>query len=248
MRTIFISDLHLHESRPDITRAFFRFLEEDCQNPEKKTRALYILGDFFEAWIGDDASSTLISTVKEHLKSTSESGLALYIMHGNRDFLIGQDFCNDVGATLIHDGYIFQNEKGPVLLMHGDSLCIQDKEYQAFRNLVRNPDWQRTFLSKSIPERLAIAKGLRKQSQEASTSKATYIMDVDAEEVTRQLYQADTNTMIHGHTHRPQVHSLNAPENGKRYVLGDWDKEGWMIIANPSGLTLERFPITLSPT
>lgn len=243
MRTVFISDLHLSEERPDITRALFRFIDAECINSPEKTDAFYILGDFFEAWIGDDAQSPLISDVKNSLKAISTAGINLYLMHGNRDFLIGNSFCDDIGATLITDGSVIELNGEPVLLMHGDILCTQDTDYLTFREMVRNPLWQRAFLEKSIVERIEIAQQLRQKSQESAGDKASYIMDVDDSEVTKQLNTRNIKTMIHGHTHRPAVHNLTDPEQGRRIVLGDWDKYGWMLIADSSGLTLNKFPI-----
>ncbi len=246
MRTVFISDLHLTEKRPDITRAFFSFIKRECINSDTPTSALYILGDFFEAWIGDDCSTLLAEDVKTHLESITNAGIDLYIMHGNRDFLIGQSFCNDIGAQLIQDGTIIHLDEKPVLLMHGDTLCTQDVQYLAFREVVRNPAWQHDFLSKPISERQAIAQQLRQKSQESAADKSEYIMDVDQQEAAKRLNASHCNLLIHGHTHRPAVHPLTSPEGGYRYVLGDWDKYGWMIVANDSDIELSKFQITPS--
>ena len=165
-------------------------------------------------------------------------------MHGNRDFLIGQSFCSDVDAQLIDDGRIIQLNNKPVILMHGDTLCTQDVQYLAFRDIVRNPAWQHDFLSKPISERLAIAQQLRQKSQESAADKSEYIMDVDQTEVSKKLNANQCDTLIHGHTHRPAIHSLTNPAGGHRYVLGDWDEHGWMIVADKSGIELSKFPIT----
>ncbi|MBV1922210.1 MAG: UDP-2,3-diacylglucosamine diphosphatase [Pseudomonadales bacterium] len=246
MRTVFISDLHLTEKRPDITRAFFSFIQRECINSDAPTSALYILGDFFEAWIGDDCSSALIKEVKAHLKTITDADIDLYIMHGNRDFLIGQSFCEDIGAQLIDDSTIVHLNEKPIVLMHGDTLCIQDTQYQAFREIVRNPAWQADFLSKPVSERLEIAQALRQKSQESATDKSEYIMDVDEQEVSTTLNNKRCDTLIHGHTHRPATHTLTNPEGGCRYVLGDWDKYGWMIVADSSSIELSKFLITQS--
>ena len=244
MRTVFISDLHLTEKRPDITQALFCFIQRECINSDTPTSALYILGDFFEAWIGDDCSTPLAEEVKAHLKAITDAGIDLYIMHGNRDFLIGQSFCSDIGGQLIPDGTIIHLDEKPVLLMHGDTLCTQDVQYLAFREVVRNPLWQQDFLSKPISERLSIAQELRRKSQESAADKAEFIMDVDQQEVTKRLDASHCNLLIHGHTHRPATHTLTNPANGHRYVLGDWDKYGWMIVASDSDIELSKFQIT----
>ena len=244
MRSIFISDLHLTEKRPDITRAFFSLITRECTHSDTPISALYILGDFFEAWIGDDVSSPLVDDVKAHLKTITDAGIDLYIMHGNRDFLIGQTFCDDIGAQLIDDGTIIQLNGKPVLLMHGDTLCTQDIQYLAFRDIVRNPAWQHDFLSKPISERLAIAQQLRQKSQESAADKSEYIMDVDQTEVSKKLNGNQCDILIHGHTHRPATHTLTNPESSHRYVLGDWDKFAWIIVADESGIELSKFQIT----
>lgn len=243
MRTLFISDLHLTEKRPDITRAFFHFIDKECIGSSVPTEALYILGDFFEAWIGDDASNPLIEEVKDQLKQISRADIKLYIMHGNRDFLIGEAFCNEVGATLIEDGCIINLNSEPVILMHGDTLCTQDTDYLAFRQMVRDPNWKQAFLNKPISERLTIAQQLRKKSQDSASDKEEYIMDVDKEEVSREMQSKNCRTLIHGHTHRPSTHNIHEPNSGTRYVLGDWDKYGWMIVADEKGINLSSFPI-----
>jgi len=243
MRTVFISDLHLTEKRPDITQALFSFIQRECINSDRATSALYILGDFFEAWIGDDCSTPLVEEVKVHLKTITNAGIDLYIMHGNRDFLIGQSFCNDIGAQLIEDGTIIHLNKQPVILMHGDTLCTQDIQYLAFREVVRNPSWQHDFLSKPISERLNIAQELRRKSQESAADKSEYIMDVDPLAVEKTLDANHCSILIHGHTHRPATHPLTTPKGGCRYVLGDWDKYGWMIEANDESIELSKFRI-----
>ncbi|OUS07023.1 UDP-2,3-diacylglucosamine diphosphatase [Gammaproteobacteria bacterium 42_54_T18] len=244
MRTVFISDLHLTEKRPDLTQALFSFIDRECINSDTPTSALYILGDFFEAWIGDDISSPLTEKVKAHLKTITDAKIDLYIMHGNRDFLIGQSFCNDIGAQLIKDGTIIHLDEKPVVLMHGDTLCTQDVQYLAFRDVVRNPSWQHDFLSKPISERLNIAQELRRKSQESAADKSEYIMDIDQRAVEETLSASRCSILIHGHTHRPAVHPLTNPEGGCRYVLGDWDKYGWMIVANDANIKLSKFQIT----
>ncbi len=240
MRCLFISDLHLEEERPAISRAFFHFLKHDAANAD----ALYILGDFFESWIGDDDSSPLISNVKQALKTLSDRGCALYFMHGNRDFLVGQDFCDNVGATLLSDPTIIELDGEATLLMHGDSLCTGDAEYMQFREMARSPAWQQQVLSKSLNERRALAKQLRMASSEANSNKAEDIMDVTPAEVLEQLRQHNCHRLIHGHTHRPARHALTLDgKPGERIVLGDWDQRGWVLESTPGKLELRHFRI-----
>lgn len=240
MHCLFISDLHLEEERPAISRAFFHFLEHDAANAD----ALYILGDFFESWIGDDDSSPLIDAVKQALKALSERGCQLYFMHGNRDFLVGQDFCKAIGATLLCDPTVIELDGEPTLLMHGDSLCTGDAEYMQFREMARSPAWQQQVLSKSLDERRALATQLRMASSEANSNKAEDIMDVTPQEVLEQLRQHGCRRLIHGHTHRPARHALTLDGRAaERIVLGDWDQRGWVLESRPGQLTLRDFPI-----
>ena len=240
MRCLFISDLHLDDERPAISRAFFHFLERDAAGAD----ALYILGDFFESWIGDDDSSPLIDAVTQALKTLSERGCRLYFMHGNRDFLVGRDFCEAIGATLLNDPTVIDLDGEPTLLMHGDSLCTGDAEYMQFREMARSPAWQQQVLSKSLDERRALAQQLRMASSEANSNKAEDIMDVTPEEVLEQLRQHSCRRLIHGHTHRPARHALTLDGSAaERIVLGDWDQRGWVLESLPGQLTLRDFPI-----
>lgn len=226
MTTRFISDLHLEESRPDITDAFLAFLNDKAMGIE----ALYILGDFFEAWIGDDERTPLQNRIAEALREVSNSGTALYLMHGNRDFLIGEDFCNRCGATLLPDPVVVNLYGTPTLLMHGDSLCTADQEYQKFRANMRNQQWQQMFLQRSLADRQMVARQLREISMAKNQGKAETIMDVTPEEVVREMESHGVQRLIHGHTHRPAIHELTA--NGRparRIVLGDWDTHVWWL-------------------
>ncbi|MYL26920.1 MULTISPECIES: UDP-2,3-diacylglucosamine diphosphatase [Halomonadaceae] len=228
MTTRFIADLHLEESRPDITNAFLGFLPAYAHNID----ALYILGDFFEAWIGDDEHTPLQETVAEALQAVTATGTALYLMHGNRDFLIGQDFCDRVGATLLDDPTVIDLHGEPTLLMHGDSLCTTDEEYQKFRATMRNPQWQKAFLQRPLADRQTVARQMREISQAKNQGKEQTIMDVTPEEVVADMERHGVQQLIHGHTHRPAVHELEA--NGapaRRYVTGDWHEKAWYIEA-----------------
>ena len=230
MTTLFISDLHLEESRPDITEAFLRFLDEKASGVEQ----LYILGDFFEAWIGDDERTPLQEKIAAALRKLSDSGTEIFLMHGNRDFLIGQDFCDRAGAILLDDPTVIDLHGTPTLLMHGDSLCTADVEYQKFRANMRNPQWQQMILQRPLEDRQQMARQLREISMAKNQGKEEFIMDVTPEEVVRDMEKHSVQRLIHGHTHRPAVHELTA--NGspaKRIVLGDWDKNVWWLEAQP---------------
>jgi len=232
----FISDLHLDEKRPALCEAFFHYLE---QLPSD-TEALYILGDFFEAWIGDDDDSVFHRRIMQKLKEKTASGLPIYFMHGNRDFLVGKFFELHTGCILLNDPFILQYHGKNYLLMHGDSLCTDDTAYQQFRTYIRNPLTQAELLKKSLPERRAIAQQLREKSQSVNQDKNYDIMDVNGDEVLRTLQQFDVNTLIHGHTHRPAVHDL--ANNCKRIVLGDWhDAIAWEVVMTENDISLHSF-------
>lgn len=240
MATLFISDLHLDPARPDVAQAFFRFMEDEAPQAE----ALYILGDFFEAWIGDDLQHPFVDSVKQSLRTLTDKKTPVYLMHGNRDFLIGDQFCKETGCKLIEDPTLIELYGQKVLLMHGDTLCTQDIDYLAFRSMVRNTAWQKDFLSKSLQERLAIAESIRAASKEKTSELQYEIMDVTQSEVEKVMTQQNVQLMIHGHTHRPAVHQLEV--NGKtaeRVVLGDWHAVGWMLSFDGSGYKLADFEL-----
>ncbi len=230
MSTLFISDLHLEESRPDITDAFLAFLNNRAMGVER----LYILGDFFEAWIGDDERTPLQQQIAAALKALADSGTDVVLMHGNRDFLIGEEFCKRAGATLLDDPTVVDLYGTPTLLMHGDSLCTADVEYQKFRANMRNPQMQKMMLARPLEDRQKMARQLRDMSMAKNQGKAETIMDVTPEEVVREMETHGVQRLIHGHTHRPAIHQLQA--NGKdahRIVLGDWDENVWWLEAAP---------------
>ncbi|UZE94675.1 UDP-2,3-diacylglucosamine diphosphatase [Alkalimarinus alittae] len=241
MTTLFISDLHLEEKRPEIIEAFFNFLDTKAQGID----ALYILGDFFEAWIGDDENTPLQLSVKQKLKAVSESGTQLFLMHGNRDFLMGPLFCEETGAQLLEDPSVVNLYGQDILLMHGDSLCTHDLEYMKFRKNMRDEQWQTLFLKRSLPERQLVAQQLRTISQAKNKGKAQEIMDVTPSEVVSSLKKHGVDILIHGHTHRPAVHKFEIDSKAaKRIVLGDWDKYVWYIEANDSGkIALINYPL-----
>ena len=230
MTTLFISDLHLEESRPDITGAFLRFMNEEAPRAEH----LYILGDFFEAWIGDDEHTPLQEQVAAALRTLSGNGTRIFLMHGNRDFLLGEDFCARAGATLLDDPTLIDLYGTPTLLMHGDSLCTADVEYQKFRANMRNPKTQKLILARPLKDRQQMARQLREMSMATNSDKAEDIMDVTPDEVVRVMEAHDVPRLIHGHTHRPAEHTLKVNiKTAKRIVLGDWDKNLWWLEANP---------------
>ncbi|QFT54551.1 UDP-2,3-diacylglucosamine diphosphatase [Microbulbifer sp. THAF38] len=240
MSIYFISDLHLDESRPEITQAFFDFL----RGPAAGAEALYILGDFFEAWIGDDDDAPLINEVVRELSHYSGTGVELYLMHGNRDFLLGADFALRTGAILLQDPTTLTLAGQQVLLMHGDSLCTRDEEYMAFRRQARDPNWQQGLLAKPLEERRAIAAQIRAASKAMNSRKAEDIMDVTPEEVEKVMREYNANTLIHGHTHRPGRHPFSIDDApAERIVLGDWDHNAWCLKANGETLELMHWPI-----
>ncbi|WIO73166.1 UDP-2,3-diacylglucosamine diphosphatase [Porticoccaceae bacterium LTM1] len=238
MTTLLISDLHLAPERPAITKAFYDFLE----NEASKAEALYILGDLFEAWVGDDDPSEFLADVISKLRKLSDSGTRLYFLHGNRDFLVGKRFAKAAGCILLPEHHVIDLYGDKVLLLHGDTLCTKDIDYQRFRRKVRNPIG--TWLLTRIPlkKRLQIAADWRAKSMQANSNKASNIMDVTPDEVERLLRKYGVSKMVHGHTHRPGRHHHN---NGERIVLGDWEDYGWCLRARNNGsLELESFPIT----
>lgn len=229
MSTLFISDLHLHETRPQITRAFFHFLQTQASGAEQ----LYILGDFFDAWIGDDDDNALNAEIATELKKLSSAGTQIFLMHGNRDFLLGEKFAAQAGAQLIAEGTVIDLYGCPTLLLHGDDLCTDDKDYIAFRQQVRSPQWQQQILAQPLAARRALAAQLREKSQAMNSLKAEDIMDVSQADVIRVMQNAEVTRLIHGHTHRPARHTLEVNlKSAERIVLGDWHDLGWVIVAD----------------
>lgn len=235
---LFISDLHLDPSRPAITKLFLRFLREQRNQAE----ALYILGDLFEAWIGDDAVGP-DEPVLATLRAFSEQ-VPTYFMHGNRDFLIGERFAELTGITLLADPTVVDLYGVPTLLMHGDSLCTDDVQYQQFRQMVRNPQWQAFFLAKTIPERLEMARMARSESGARNQQIDDYLMDVNQQAVEAEMQRHGITRLIHGHTHRPAVHHFELDgRTHTRVVLGDWYDQGSVLRVTADGLKLEGLPL-----
>ncbi|WNO07666.1 UDP-2,3-diacylglucosamine diphosphatase [Teredinibacter sp. KSP-S5-2] len=240
MTTYFISDLHLSEATPKLYEAFCSFVDSIAKDAD----ALYILGDFFDAWVGDDDDSEICQTVKKQLKQYTDAGLTIYFMVGNRDFLLGETFAQQTGVTLLEDPSIVEIEGQTLMLMHGDSLCIDDFEYMQFRAQVRNPLWQQQALAMPLEQRRAIAAQMRNQSKTMNSNKAEDIMDVNNNTVINLLAAKNVFTLVHGHTHRPDVHTIEMPGmKAKRYVLGDWGDKGWYIKAENGELELVSFDI-----
>lgn len=237
---LFISDLHLDPSRPGITRLFLNFLATRA----REASALYILGDLFEAWIGDDDPEPEHRLVIEHMRSLVDRGTPVYLLHGNRDFLIGHTFAERSGCTLLPDPSHIELFGTPAIIMHGDTLCTDDTDYQQFRDMVRDPVWQQDFLHKPISERQAIARQLRETSRERTRHKAEYITDVNTDAVADAMRDAAVLLLIHGHTHRPAIHDFTLDHHpAQRIVLGDWYEQGSVLVCNRQGCRLEILSI-----
>lgn len=232
MNKIFISDLHLEESRPDIADIFFQFL----QQVTKEARELYILGDFFEVWIGDDDLSPFNKTVQKALKAATSQGLPIYLMHGNRDFLLGKHFLKATGCQLLPDEHVVDLFGIPTLLMHGDTLCTHDIKYLKFRKKTRHWLVKKLIMLKSLATRRNMAKQYREASKAHTSTVADYIMDVTQDEVERLMQKHHVQHLIHGHTHREAIHhfTLNG-EPATRTVLGAWHSDGCALICTPDG-------------
>ena len=238
MSTLFISDLHLQDNRPDLSRAFFHFLQHQATTAD----ALYILGDLFDAWLGDDDDSPLARQAIDEIRALTTRGVPVYFMHGNRDFLVGEDFARRTACEILQDPTRIVLYGQPVLLMHGDSLCTGDQEYMAFRQQIRDPQRQAQLLALPLQQRRDMAQQLRQQSKAANASKAADIMDVTETEVFQALAQFQTTLLIHGHTHRPKIHRYNEQQPLTRIVLGDWDQQGWLLRYHPDhSFELESF-------
>ncbi|GGE44510.1 UDP-2,3-diacylglucosamine hydrolase [Halopseudomonas oceani] len=241
MRYLFISDLHLEAQRPDITRAFLRLLETRAPQFD----ALYILGDFFEVWLGDDTIDELGREVAAALARLTKHGTKVYLMHGNRDFLLGRRFCRAARCTLLRDPTTVELNGERVLLMHGDSLCTDDLGYMRMRRWLRNPASR--FILRNLPQstRHKLGRKLRDESQARTRMKSAEITDVNLGAVAHTMRAKGVHTLIHGHTHRPAIHDLMIDgQPAQRIVLGDWDKAGWALEVDENGKRLESFPLS----
>lgn len=239
MTTLFISDLHLSDERPGITGLFIDFLQQRASRAE----ALYILGDLFEFWLGDDMILPDYRAAIDAMHVLSRT-VPLYVMYGNRDFLMREEFCRRSGAELLPEPTTIDLYGTPTLLLHGDTLCTDDQPYQEFRRMVRDPAWQEALLAKSPQERLALAKQYRETSKLETGAKDEAIMDVNAGAVEQLLREHNVLQMIHGHTHRPAVHEFELDgQPARRIVLGDWYEQGSVLVCNESGCVLEGLPL-----
>ena len=239
MATLFIADLHLQTEEPAITAGFLRFLQGEARQAD----ALYILGDLFEAWIGDDDPNPLHQQIASAIKAVVDAGVPCYFIHGNRDFLVGQRFARQSGMLLLAEEERLDLYGREVLIMHGDTLCTDDAGYQAFRAKVHPPWIQRLFLALPMLIRRRIAARMRADSKAANSSKSMEIMDVNPQAVVDAMERHHVQWLIHGHTHRPAVHELQA--NGQpawRVVLGAWHSEGSMVKVTPDDVKLIHFP------
>ena len=242
MTVLFVSDLHIDADAPRVLHGFRDFLAREAPRAD----ALYILGDLVEVWVGDDDDGPTATAVREALVAATRH-CQVFVMHGNRDFLLGDAFAADTGVTLVPDPYVVQpRTDGPrLLLTHGDAFCTRDAAYQQARALLRSPAWQADVLARTLPERRALARSLRDQSRAANANKAENIMDVTGEEVAAAMVRHDCPVLIHGHTHRPGVHRVALGSDGgtgRRYVLGDWGRCGWTLRLGTE-IALECFPL-----
>jgi len=235
MTTLFISDLHCEAGRDDIGAQFCDFLQGEARRAD----ALYILGDLFESWIGDDDPNPHYAVIKKEIRALAESGVPVYFMHGNRDFMIGGDFAEQTGVRLLPDPLIVDLYGERVLLSHGDAWCTDDHEYQAIRKMTRNPQWQAMMLAKPLAERQAIATQARATSRATNAMKSEEIMDVNAAAITDAFRTSGASTILHGHTHRPAIHELEIDGRKlRRIVLGDWYEQGSVVRWNAEGPSL----------
>ena len=247
MSTLFVSDLHLDPARPEITALFLRFLQREAASAD----ALYILGDLFEAWVGDDDPSSTGQQVAEGLRRLADAGVPVYFVHGNRDFLVGQDYAGRAGMRILPDPAVVSLYGEPVLLMHGDLLCTDDHAYQAFRAQTRDPHWQAKFLAQPLAARQAFAAQARqasmsRQKEMIDGDRACFetVTDVNPQAVEATLARYGVATLVHGHTHRPAVHAVRIGDReGRRIVLGDWYEHGSVLRVSPGHCDLQALPL-----
>jgi len=230
--TVFISDLHLLPQRPEVIELFIRFTKEIASSAD----VLYILGDFLEVWWGDDDPAVEYQPVFDALTSlATEHNTEIFLMHGNRDFMIGEVLAEQCHFKIIDDPHKIKIQDRDCLLMHGDTLCIDDIEYQKFRQMVRDPLWQQQALTKSLEERFQLAKSIREKSQQSTIGKGEVIIDVNQDETDKAFIDNHVDLIIHGHTHRPAIHKkiINGQET-TRVVLADWHDTGSYLRVNDS--------------
>ena len=238
---LLISDLHLQPGREDITATLVHLLRHRALTHE----SLLVLGDLFEVWVGDDEDAPLANLVAREFRRLHDHGVQIGFLHGNRDFLLGPDYAERCGAELMTEPWLFTHRDAKIALLHGDVLCTDDVEYMKFRNMVRDPNWQKNFLARPLAERQAFARQAREQSASDTQQKSQDIMDVNHTAVQKLMTDLQLDVLIHGHTHRPATHELALPgqPGARRIVLGDWDRQGWLVDINPRGIQLEAFPL-----
>ncbi|MDF2152469.1 UDP-2,3-diacylglucosamine diphosphatase [Vibrio sp. CAU 1672] len=243
MTTLFISDLHLTPSRPDITECFMTFMRTEAISAD----ALYVLGDLFEFWIGDDDNTPFASSIRAEFKALTEAGVAVYFIQGNRDFLLGERFCKETGLTLLDDVCTIDLYGQKAVILHGDTLCTDDVKYQKFRETVHQPWLQWVFRHIPWPVKKWIVGKVQSDIRDDKATKSLDIMDVNQNEVERVMSQNCVKLMIHGHTHRPDTHFFQT-ESGTniRIVLGDWYTQGSVLTVNSDGYELQSRPLQSS--
>lgn len=247
MTTLFISDLHLDPERPEVTRLFGDFIDGEARGAD----ALYILGDLFEAWVGDDDPAEIGTFVAGKLRGLHAAGVPVYFQHGNRDFLVGRDFATRAGVTLLPEAAVAMLYGRPTLLLHGDTLCTDDLAYQAFRTQTRDPAWRAGFLAQPLAARLAFAAQARAASHQRQQAlkqddRAQFetVTDVSPAAVHATLVRYGIDTLIHGHTHRPAIHGLDIDGRpARRVVLGDWYTQGSVLRVDADGMLLDALPL-----
>lgn len=226
-KTFLISDLHLSEARPDLTALFVDVMENVIPQGE----ALYILGDLFDFWVGDDERSAIVTLVQSHLRRLTEQGIACYFLAGNRDFLLGEKFAQTCRLQLLPEYHVVDFYGTPTLLCHGDTLCVDDDAYQRYRKIIQSPWLQQAFLYLPLSLRLRIAHKIRQKSQQDKCQKQEMIMDANPDFVQKIMAQYNVTQLIHGHTHHQAIHQT---KQGKRIVLGDWGKHASVLCLTPS--------------
>tara|TARA_B100001142_G_scaffold258954_1_gene260987 strand:+ start:218 stop:928 length:711 start_codon:yes stop_codon:yes gene_type:complete len=236
MKLGFISDLHLSTNTPSVTEGFFEFLKTAAQDLSH----LYILGDLFEVWVGDDDDSELATSVMQKINHSTRNGLEIFFIHGNRDFLCGQKFAEQSNLTLLPDPFFLNFFDQKIALSHGDNFCTEDLEYIKFKKEVRSEEWQQEFLQKPLDDRLNIASNMRDASQKNNSNKDIAIMDVTPTAIQEFFTEHRIDLLIHGHTHRPNTHQINS---GTRIVLGDWHKTGWCLMLDEQQQELKEFTL-----
>ena len=244
MSRLFVSDVHLDASAPAAIEQFLGFLDTHAKNAE----ALYILGDLFEVWIGDDEADADKKVVASALRALTTRGVACFVLHGNRDFLLGRGFCDETGCRLLPDPVVAEFDGERVLLTHGDALCVDDHSYQELRSVVRTAPWQRRFLALPLSDRELLANQARAGSRQHTSRTIPKIMDVNSDAVAQAFRVAEVRRMIHGHTHRPGIHDMVIDGTpAQRIVLGAWYEQGSYLVYERGTYELRELARTASP-